>query len=315
MTLSPSNVAEDRVVGIGDNKPPIAALISAEDGDFAQVTTAFLAEEYAKQRTITQSLLDEASALMRDENSKLKKIDDEDTKGKVVSLIKRMRDHAKALTAFHSKEKQPYLRGGQGVDQFFFGDIDKLSRRDKKNKPGAADIINDELTDYDNRVLAAEQARLKRIADENARLAREAQAQAEAEKAEAERLRLAAERARTPEKIEEKTQAAVEAETRADAAQVEAAVAAPKAEEARIDTLRKPADIMRNRGTDGTLSTVGIDKYAEIADRTLLNKELLWPYIKQEALESALTQWAKMTDYNQQMPGALIGRRNKSLVR
>ena len=133
MTLSPSNVAEDRVVGIGDNKAPIAALISAEEGDFAQVTTAFLAEEYAKQRTITQSLLDEATALMRGADGKLKKIDDDDTKAKVVSLIKRMRDHAKALTAFHSKEKQAYLRGGQGVDQFFFGDIDKLSRRDKKN--------------------------------------------------------------------------------------------------------------------------------------------------------------------------------------
>lgn len=312
--MNPSDT-EDRVVGIGDNKPPIAALISAEEGDFAQVTTAFLAEEYAKQRTITQSLLDEATALMRGADGKLKKIDDDDTKAKVVSLIKRMRDHAKALTAFHSKEKQAYLRGGQGVDQFFFGDIDKLSRRDKKNKPGAADICNDELTDYDNRVLAAERARLQRIADENARLAREAEERRVAAEREAEEARLAAERARNPEKIEQKTQAAIEAEARADAAAVEVAVAAPKAEEARIDTLRKSTDIMRNRGTDGTLSTVGTEKYAEISDRTLLSKEMLWPYLKQDALESALTQWAKMTDYNAQMPGALIGRRNKSLVR
>ena len=46
-----------------------------------------------------------------------------------------------------------------------------------------------------------------------------------------------------------------------------------------------------------------------------LNIALLAPYIRLDALQSALTQWAKLTDYNQQMPGAAIGRRNKSQVR
>jgi hypothetical protein len=308
--------AENPRAVIGGNEPPLARSIATEEGDFALVTTAFLEEEYKKQPQIAQSLLDEATALMRDPvTGALREIEDVEMKSKVASLIKRMRDAAKALEAFHSKEKQPYLRGGQAVDQFFFGWIDKLARRIKTNKPGASDVLVAALTDYDNRVLAAEQARLKREADERARLAREAQEKADREAQEAEQKRLAAERARKPEIVEQKIEAAQQQEKVADEAKVDAVVAAARAEEAHIETLRKPADIMRTRGDDGTLSTVGTEKYAEIVDRTLLDVKLLAPYIKLEALQSALTQWAKFTDYNQQMPGAAIGRRNKSVVR
>lgn len=302
--------------GIGHNNPPLARSISLEEADFAQVVTDFLAEEYRKYLVAAQALLDEATALMRDPGTgKIRDIEDEETKGKVRSLIKRMRDLAKDLDAFHSKEKNPYLRGGQGVDQIFFGWIDKLSRRDRKNRPGAADILNQKLTEYDDRVLAAARAAAQREAEDKARIALAAQQAAAREAREAEDRRLAAERARKPETVEQKTGMARAQEQIADAAKVDAEVATARAQDAHIGTLRKSADIMRTRGDDGTLSTVGTEKYAEIADRTKLNIALLAPYIKLEALESALTQWAKFTDYNVQMDGAAIGRRNKSLVR
>lgn len=306
---------EERLAGIGHNFPPLARSIAATEGDFAEITTAFLADEYAKQPKIVDSLLAEASALMRDAEGNLKKIEDDDVKGKVASLIKRMRDAAKALEAFHDKEKQAYLRGGQAVDQFFFGLIDKLAKRAKPNRSGAADILNQLLTDYDNRKLAEEQARRQREAEEAARILREAQKREEQERQKAEEARLAAERARSPERAEEKAQIAEQQEAKADEAAVNTQVAAAKAEETRIETLRKPADIMRTRGDDGTLSTLSQEKYAEIVDRTQLNMAQLGPYFSIQALQQALNAWARATDYRQEMPGASVGRRNKSNVR
>ena len=297
-----------RPIGIGDNKPPLARSIAAEEGDFALVTTAFLEDEYAKQPQIVAALLEEARLIP-------KVIEDDETKGKVTSLIKRLRDTAKALTSFHEKEKQPYLRGGQAVDQYFFGLVDKCIRRAKNNNPGAADVLNARLTDYDNRVLAAEQARRQREADERARLAREAQEKADREAREAEEKRLAADRARKPEIVEQKAGAAKEQEARADEAKVDAVVLGARAEDAHIATLAAPADIMRTRGVDGTLSTMGTEKYAEIVDRAKLDAVALWPYLKLDAIQSALNQWARFTDFNKEMPGAAIGRRNKSVVR
>jgi hypothetical protein len=306
----------DALAGIGHNNPPLARLIAAETVDFAIVTTAYLEDEYGKHKTIVTALLAEATALMRDPaTGKLKTIEDDATKGKVASLIKRMRDQAKALDALHSKEKTPYLRGGQAADQFFFGEIDKLDRRNRTAKPGASDVLNSSLTDYDNRLLAAEQARRDREAAEQRRIAQEALQKAQAEEAAAEEARLAAERARKPETQEAKGAVARAQEAVADAARVEAIVAGAKAEQTHMATFAKPADLMRTRGADGTLSTVGTEKYAEITDRTLLDIKMLAPYIKLEALESALTQWAKFTDYNTPMTGAAIGRRNRSSVR
>lgn len=290
------------------NNSTIAREIAGYEGDFAGVTTDFLNEDYSRQPGIVASLLEEARAIP-------KVIEDDATKGTVTSLIKRLRDTSKALGAFHEKEKQPYLRGGQAVDQFFFGLIDKLAKRSKANNPGAADVLNARLTDYDNRKLAEEQQRRHREAVEAQRVAREAQEKAAREAREAEEARQAAERARKPEHIETKTDAAKVAEVLADEAKVDAIVANARAEEAYVGTLARPADIMRTRGDDGTLSTMGQEKYAELVDRDLLDRNALWAFIPIKALESALTQWAKSTDYRQTMPGANVGRRNKSVVR
>lgn len=309
-------VEENERAVIGGNNPPLGKMISLQEGDFAAVTTIYLEDDYAKQPDIVQSLLDEASKLMRDPaTGEIAPIPDDDTKGKVASLIKRMRDTAKALAAFHGKEKQPYFRGGQAVDQYFFGMIDKLARRDKKNRPGAADVLGQMLTDYDNRKLAEEQERRRLAAAEAARVEREAREKREREERAAEEARLAAERARKPETKAAKEEVAQVAEEHASAARVEETVAAQQAQAAAIDTYRKPADIMRTRGDDGTLSTMGTEKYAEITDRTLLDLAKLGPYIPLDGLQKALNAWAKATDYREEMPGAAVGRRNKSLVK
>lgn len=317
-----SDEAENPRERLGGNNPPLGAMIGQTEGDFAAITSDYLADAFAKQIEIATSLLGEARDLP-------KEIPDDETKGKFTSLIKRLRDHSKTLTALHVAQKTPYLRGGQAVDQYFFGTIDKLARRVKTNNPGAADILNNRLTEYDNKILAAEQARRQREADEAAKDAREAAQKAEAERLaeekrvrEAEEAALAAERARNPERREEKAAVAEAAHSaaqdqgqKADAATVDAQVALGKAQEAHLATTAKAADIMRTRGEDGTLSTMGTEKFAEILDFEALDSAKLWPYISADAKQKAVTAFARATDYRVAMPGCSIGRRNKSTVR
>lgn len=293
--------------GIGGNNPPLARSIAAEE-NFAGTVTTFLDDEYRAQPKSVEELLAEARALP-------KEIEDDAMKGKFTSLIKRLRDKAKELDSHHGKESTPYLRGKQAVDQFFFGLIDKCARRDKKNNPGAADVLMQRLNAYDQRKLAEEQARRDEEARKAAAAARAA-AEEEARLArEAEEAAAAAERARAPAKVEEKTAAAEEKAAQATAARVEATVAANQAQEARVASFARPAEIMRHRSDEGTLSTMAQESYAEVEDDTKLDKEKLWPFIKLEAKEQALRAWAKTTGHGQQMTGAAIGKRPKSVVR
>lgn len=292
---------------IGGNNPPLARNIALEE-NFAESVSAWLREDFAACPTETTALLEEARLLPNP-------IDSDDTKGRYTGLIKRLRDHAKKLGAFHEKEATPYMRGKQAVDQFFFGLIDKVARRDKKNNPGAADILAQRLTDYDTKLLLAEQERRRQEAD---RLAREEAARVQEAtrlQIEAEAKRLLAERARKPEFVDSKTAAAREAEAQASAAAVDAAVASGRAEEAHISTLARPADIMRTRSSEGTLSTMAREAYAEIEDESLLDKSVLWPFISLEAKEKAVRAWAKTHGHSKQMPGARVGHRPKSVVR
>lgn len=304
MTVSPEN---PRAV-IGGNNPPLARSIAAETGDFAQVVTGFLEEEYRQYPEQLNALMEAAEALPQT-------ITSQEDKEATATVVKQFRDLNAKFEAFQKKEKQPYLRGGQAVDQFFFGMMDKIARRARGNRAGAADTLLGRITDYDNRKLAEERERRQREADERARIAREAQQKADQERREAEERRQAAERARTAANRAARASEAQEAEQRASAAHVEATVTSAQAEESHIATLAKPADLMRNRGNDGTLTTVQQEKYAEVDDRTALDKEKLWPFLTFDAVEKALKAWAKNTDYNVQMDGARIGRRNKSVVR
>lgn len=236
-------------------------------------------------------------------------------KSAAASLIKDMRDAGKRIEGFRELEKQPYFRRSQGVDQFFFGLADRLFRRNRKDRPGMADSLQESLTAYDTKNLREEQERRRREAEEAARLQREAEEVAAKAAAEAEERRLAAERARTPATTAAKQEAAQQAEEAASTTNVAAQIAADAATQARLDTYARPAEIMRQRGDDGVLTTMKRENYAEVTDEALLDKAALWPFIPIEAKEKALRAWAKTTGFRQQMEGAAIGDRPRSVVR
>jgi hypothetical protein len=300
--------AENPRAAIGGNNPPLARSIAAETGDFAQVVTAFLEEEYRQYPLQLEALLEGAHSLPET-------ITTPEDKEATATVVKQLRDLKSKFDAFQKKEKQPYLRGGQAVDQYFFGMIDKIARRSRENRAGAADVLLKRITDYDNRLIAEENERRRLAAAEAARIAEAARKKAAEEARVAEEARQAAERARNEQRRQERQAEAQTAETQASASHVEAEVTTARAEEAHIATFVKPAEIARHRSLDGTLSTVQQEKYAVLVDRDRLDKDKLWPFIAVAEIEKALRAWAKTTDYNVQMEGAEIGRRNKSVVR
>ncbi len=283
---------------IGDNKSP----------DYAARVTDALAADYAASAEAVAKLLDEARTAPTT-------VETDEQMGVLARLVKSFRDTTSRLEAFRVAEKEPHFRAGQAVDGWFFALIDKCARRDRKNKPGAADILQARIDDYQQRKLAAEQERRRLEAEKTAREAREKAAAEEKAQQEAEAARLAAERARKPETAAAKEAAAAQAEQAASAAKVESAAAETKAEDAYVDTLARPADIVRTRVDEGPLVTMQRVGYAEIEDESKLDKDKLWPFIALDAKEKALRAWAKTTGHGQQMAGAKVGHRNKSAVR
>lgn len=287
--------------GIGDNTQTI---------DYQGQEITRLASEYPHLITVVDELVAKAELITV--------VDSEESKGTVTSLIKHFREAYKRVKGIHEPEKMPFLERGRGVDSFCFALMDKIVKRDKKARDGAADRLNAMLTAYDVRVEAAERERRRLAAEETARKAREAeQARIKAEQ-EAEELRQAADRARKPETAVVKQEAATEAAAEASSARVEETVAAAAAEEAHIGTLATSADIMRQRNDDGVLSTMGTEKFREILDRKTLDLEKLRPYLPMPALETALNKYAESVGYSSdasvQIAGAKFGKRPKSRV-
>jgi hypothetical protein len=300
-------MSTESLAGIGDNRPPLARTIAAEE-NFAQTVTSFLEDEYRELLQTIPDLLAQARELPVE-------INDDAEMGTFARLIKRFRDTTARIEAFRVKEAEPYLRGKQAVDSFFFALAEKCVRRDKKAKPGAADILAARLDDYNQRKLRAEQERRRQEEEKTRREAEERRRAEEAARQEAEEKRLAADRARKAETIEQKSAIAQEAEAQATTAKIEADLAQERAEEARIATLAKPADLVRTRVEEGPTVTMGTEPYALIVDASALDKETLWPFISEDAKEKALRSWARTTGFNKQMAGAEIGRRPKSVVR
>lgn len=259
-------------------------------------------------------------------------INDQATKDVVTAMMKNMRETWKRIQGVHEAEKAPDLERGRAKDGYFFGLMEKLGRRDKKANKGEGERLNDLLTDYDTRILAAEQERRRREAEEAARIAREkAEAEARAAREAAERARIAeearlrAERARTEEtraaraaEAAAAAQAAAEAEEALSKTRVDLTVTAGKAEETYIDTLATPADVMRQRSDQGVTSGMATEKFREITDRNILDLEKLRPYIPAAALDTALNKYAESHGYSSdesvQIKGARFGKRPKSRV-
>jgi hypothetical protein len=270
-------------VQIGGNNPPLWAVLRsfAAEENFSQTVTDYLNEEYKPFDEPFERLLAEAREI-----AALKVLPDKETRDKVPPLMKRIRDLAAKFDAFHTKEKEPYLRGGQAVDQKFYGKIDKLARR------------------------ANEQAGRLRLPAIDAHRLRQRGARRRAGPARAGCGRGAPQGAgggrrsggggarcrRGPPRcgaraqagdVEAKTVVAQTAAEEAIGAKADASVAMGRAEDAHIATLAKPADIMRERLDDGTMSTMGQETYAELLDKDLVDKAALWPYIGVKDREGA----------------------------
>lgn len=290
----------------------IGGNLGTDAPDYAKLEVERLRQDYNELCAVTVPTLLEEYRAIPDEL-------DAETKPAVVDLIKRIRDAARRILAFHEVEKQPHFRRGQGVDQFFFGLCDQLGKREKKAKDGAADVLQKRLTAYDVRVLEAENERRRLAAAEEARKAAEAREQRERAEREAAERQAEADRARNAARKAEKQDAAVAAAAEASAARVEEAVAASRAEETRIETMAKPANIMRERTASGTLATMGEEKFAEVLDRNTIDLERLRPYLPADAVATALRRYAESVGYSSdasvQIAGAKFGKRPKSLVR
>jgi hypothetical protein len=290
----------------------IGGNLAKDAPDYAKMEVDRLTQDYG-------ALLTTAETLEADFDKLPEAISSPEEKAATVDFIKKTRDASKRVEGFRELEKVPPMRRAQGIDQFFFGIIDRLTKRDKRNRDGLADIANARLTDYDNRLLAEEQERRRKVAEEAARqerIAREAREKAERE--ERERL-AAAERARKPENVQAHQEAAQAAGEQASVARVEETVATAKAEETYVETLARPADIMRTRTSSGSMSTMAQVNFAEITDRSKLDILKLAPYFALPDLEKALNGYARANGYSNdesvQISGARFGKRAKSQVR
>lgn len=283
---------------IGDNNPP----------DQAQIVIERLTSEYAG--VVTQ--VDEALERARHHP---KIIENDTVLGEVATTVKALRDVNVVCDSHHEAEKQPYLRAGQAVDQFFFSLMERLGRRSKTGRPGAIDILMARINDYQTRKLEAERIAREEIARKAAAAEAAARAEADRLRKEAEYQAAALERARAPHKIEEKTAIAENAAAAAQVAQIDAMVARDQAEAADFATRATPADMVRTRVEGGSMVTMGRVPYVEMLDAELLNKELLWPFISDKEKERALKAWARTTSHTKPMAGTIIEMRHGSTVR
>lgn len=275
--------------GIGDNRPPLD-----------DVLTLRLADDYAELTKQVSYLLASAAVLPE-------AIADERELEGVSNVIVAMRDAIARAEAARVAEKEPYLRGGQMIDGFF------MTIREKLNAARLA--VQRRVDEYQRRKVAEERERRRLEAERALRERIEREEEAARLAAEAEQRRLEAERARKPETREAKDGLATAAETEAAAAVVAAREAIEKAEEARIETLRKSSEIARSRFEEGRLVTTRQVGYAEITDVDKLPAEFLWPYVSLNEKARALRTFARLTNFAREIPGASIGKRDEAVVR
>lgn len=283
------------------------SLMNNELPDYAAEVTARLRKDYAL-------LLESVAEVLQRLRELPKVIEDETTLSAYATPITEARDLRKRLEVYHDAEKAPFLRGGQGCDQFFFGEMAKLGRRTEREPAGAIDIAQARVDDHMQRKLTAEREAREAIAAEERRKAEVIRKREEDARQAALEASQKAARARNAENI-----AAHQAEANRQAAIAEqarraSALAEQEAEDARIDTLAPAADMTRTRLEGGALATMGSTPFVQVIDRNLLNRELLWAHFKDDDILKAVKGWAKTTGHKVPMAGAVIELRNKGRI-
>lgn len=284
-----NEVTNPRAV-VGDNRPL----------DYAEQTLGRLTTDYGELSKTTADLLETARSLGET-------VENERELEGFSNVIVRLRDTSARAEAIRVDEKNPHLRAGQAIDGFFNSIRERLIK--------AQAVLQRRVDAYQERKRNAERERLRLEQEQRDREAKEAREREEKAAREAEEKRLAAERARKEETRAAKGAEASVAEQEAAAAAAAASTAAAEAEEARINTLRPSADLVRERFEGGRVVTGQDVGYAELVDRDKVDMNALRPYFTEAEIAKALRGWAKATGHSKQMDGAEIGFRFRAPVR
>lgn len=251
----------DSAVYFGDNRPP-------QEYDPLRER---LQEDYDAAITRTKDLLDAVGRTPLEVN-------DDEMAGKISDFIKQLTGHRKSLDSMRVSEKEPYLAGGRAVDGFFKPMMDKLD--------GGKKMIEQRITIYLRKKEAEE--RRRREAEEAHRREEEAKRRAEEE-----RLRAEAEAAAKKVLDEADLDKAIEAEAEAK----RASEAADQAEADRLEAERaaqaKAAELSRNRGDLGSVSSLRTFWDFEVTNYDRIDLTVIAPYIARADLDKAIRAYVK----------------------
>lgn len=280
-----SNIDQGTVAfGIGHNEPDLAVRVGED-----------LQESYKALQK------DAADALKRAE-AVPEVIENEDQLEQVNTVVVELRDLWKRAEADREKEKAPFWRAGQAVDGYFNEIKTRLAQ--------IGDLIGKRGHAYNQKKIA--EARAKAIAEQREREA-EAQRLRDAEEAKrkaAIEAEQAAERARKAENIAAHQEVAAEHNAEADQLAQDARIANIAASEAAVQANVKSADLVRTQFASGRMTTARQVGYVEIVDIAKLDLEKLRPYFKEEHVLAALKAFAKITNHQRPMDGAIIEMRD-----
>lgn len=285
-----NDLAENPRAIIGSNESPIGA----------QAVTDQMARDYAE-------LADRATTLLADARDLPDTVENDQDLGKVSGVVKILGDTSKRADAYRVKEKEVFLRGGQAVDGFFKGIMDRLDK--------TTVILHKRAHIYNARKEAEERARRQREAQEAAQRLAAARDEQDRIEREAREAALAAERARKPANVEAKQVVADTKAVEAYAARVETMMAADETDVTRLAAAQKPAELVRTRFEDGPMVTMKQVGYVEITDSAALDMAALWPFIKEDEKLKALRAWAKTVGFKKPMAGAIVELRNDTVIR
>lgn len=227
-----------------------------------------LAADYAAQ-------IDRAKALIAAADL-VPEITDDEMAGAVGDQAVQIAAHMKLMNTTHGGEKEPYLRNGRTVDNFFFpwsGD-----------KTGKLALAISKLRAKATVYASAKAARLRREAEEQARLQREEAARLAAEAAARE---AAAKAASAP------IVAAAEAKVSATLMDQAVAVEAEAARSEQAIATSKPAVFGRTRGDLGSLTTINATWTFADLDKDAVKLEPLRQHLSLGALEQAVRAYIK----------------------
>ena len=276
-------------------RPPARGSVPGDNvPDFAKTETDRLALDYDPLATSVAQLLAQAKAEIPAE------VADDEGLAIVNRFVVKLRDMRGSVVAQHKPEKEPHLRRGEAVDQFFFGMRDRLLKAEKVTA-ARGDAYNQKRLADERRRREEERLRVEREAreaqrklDEQARIAREAEEKAR--------------RARNAENIAAHQKVADEAKANVAGLKEEAVNASAQAQDAAAAALAKPAELTRHRTEDGLLSTMREKPHVEIVDVMKLcdSARLLWPFFKEEEILRALKKYAATTNHKRPVEGAII---------